>query len=65
MTTTNGGQTWNPVDLPQYNGVAVTSVTSLSCPDSATCFALASDPTGKAVPGQRQQLVLVGGVLPS
>jgi photosystem II stability/assembly factor-like uncharacterized protein len=58
LTTNDGGRTWNPIELPQYEALPITAVTSLSCPDSTTCFALASDPTNQA--GSRNQLVLVG-----
>jgi hypothetical protein len=62
VSTVDGGQTWNPVQLPQYEGVPVSSVSSLSCPDSATCFALALDPTAHAGLAQ-SQLVLVSRTL--
>jgi photosystem II stability/assembly factor-like uncharacterized protein len=61
LATDDGGQTWHSVELPQFDGVPITTVASLSCPDSTTCFGLAYDPTSP--PGQGQhQLVLVSRV---
>ncbi len=66
LATDNGGQTWNSVELPQFNRTPITTVTSLSCPESKTCFALAYDPTSAATRGQeRHQLVLVSRTQPS
>jgi photosystem II stability/assembly factor-like uncharacterized protein len=63
LETSDGGRTWNSVELPHYNGSPITAVTSLSCPDSSKCFALASDPTSQSTGMNR--LVLVSRAVPS
>jgi photosystem II stability/assembly factor-like uncharacterized protein len=42
--TSDGGQTWRSIPLPQVNGQSVTIIGSLSCASTDACFALANNP---------------------
>jgi photosystem II stability/assembly factor-like uncharacterized protein len=48
--TTDGGQTWRSIPLPQVNTQSLTVIGNLSCPSSGTCFALANNPGAHAGP---------------
>jgi photosystem II stability/assembly factor-like uncharacterized protein len=45
LLTGNGGRSWKPEALPIVDGVQIHSVSSLTCPEPGTCYALASNPS--------------------
>jgi hypothetical protein len=44
QVTTDGGDTWRSVPLPNVNGEPLSNVGNLTCPSTSSCFALANNP---------------------
>jgi photosystem II stability/assembly factor-like uncharacterized protein len=59
--TTDGGQTWRSIPLPEVNGQPLTVIGSLSCPLSDRCFALANNPGVHTSPFPAEVVLSTGG----